>query len=161
MEKKKETMRILFVCLGNICRSPMAEGLFRDKITKAGLTNYLKTDSVGFEPFHRGDHPDPRAIETCRRHQIDISSHVARLFEVQDFDEYDRIYVMDRGNYNNVSQLARNEKDMLKVDFVMNVVFPGQDKPVPDPWYGDMKDFEHSFKMLDQATDKIMEDLRT
>ncbi len=153
-------MRILFVCLGNICRSPMAEGLFRDKINKAGLAHAIKTESVGFEPFHRGDHPDPRAIETCRRHNIDITKQVASLFEVNDFDHYDRIYVMDRGNYNSVSFLARNEKDLAKVDFINNLVFPGQDKAVPDPWYGDMKDFDFCYKMLDIATEKLLEDLR-
>jgi len=151
-------MKILFVCLGNICRSPMAEGLFRDKFTKAGMAHKIQTDSVGFEPFHRGDHPDPRAIETCRWHGIDISKHVARLFEVNDFDDFDRIFVMDRGNYQSISHVARNEHDMAKVDFVLNLTNPGQDKAVPDPWYGNAKDFEFSYGLLDEATDKLMEE---
>ncbi|MCX6283533.1 MAG: low molecular weight phosphotyrosine protein phosphatase [Bacteroidetes bacterium] len=99
-------MKILFVCTGNICRSPMAEGILRSKLRKDGIQ--AETDSCGFESFHIGDHPDNRAQSVCRKNGIDISGHVARLFRKQDFDNFDRIYVMDASHYYNLSRMARS-----------------------------------------------------
>ena len=150
-------MKILFVCLGNICRSPLAEGIFADKAKKLGLK--VEVDSAGFERFHNGDHADPRSIAVARAHGIDLNDHIARMFSVRDFDHYDRIYVMDRGNYNDVMGVARDKEDEQKVDFMMNLVFPGENRPVPDPWYGGIEGFEKVFQMLDEACDALVKEI--
>jgi protein-tyrosine phosphatase len=150
-------MQILFVYLGNICRSPLAEGILKDKLNKLKQGHRHHVDSVGFERFHRGDNPDPRSIQVARKYGIDISAHVARLFETTDFDRYDLIYVMDHSNYANVMEMARDDQDRQKVDFIMNLLQPGKNLPVPDPWYGGMKNFEEVYQLLDKATDKLSE----
>jgi protein-tyrosine phosphatase len=142
-------VKILFVCTGNICRSPMAEGILKHKFQQL---NYSGTvDSAGFESFHIGDSPDERAVITMNKRGIDITGHVARLFNVKDFDRFDQIYVMDSNHYMNVSLLARDDKDMEKVDYMMNVVHPGTDKPVQDPWDHDLSAFEKVYNELDLA----------
>ena len=150
-------MKILFVCLGNICRSPLAEAIFADKAKKLGLR--VEADSAGFESFHRGDPADPRSVEVARAHSIDLKGHTARMFTVRDFDNYDRIYVMDRTNYNDVMGLARDSKDEQKVDFILNLVRPAENRPVPDPWYGGREGFEKVFRMLDEACDALVKEV--
>jgi|APCry1669188910_1035180.scaffolds.fasta_scaffold00033_11 protein-tyrosine phosphatase len=147
-------MKILFVCTGNICRSPMAEAILRNKLNDAGLSD--ETDSCGFESFHVGDHPDKRAQTVCRKYGLDISSHVARLFRKSDFDRFDRIYVMDSSHYYNVSRTSGSADDMKKVDYMLNLLYPGQDLPVDDPWYHDIEAFEHTYRQLDSACDKLL-----
>jgi protein-tyrosine phosphatase len=147
-------MKILFVCTGNICRSPMAEGLLRNKLKLAGLE--AEIDSCGFEPFHVGDHPDYRAEAISRKNGIDISGHVARLFRKQDFDRFDRIYVMDSSHYYGLKTMARTEEDMSKVDYILNLLNPGKDLQVDDPWYHDMNAFERVFRQLEAACDNLV-----
>ena len=146
-------MNILFVCTGNICRSPMAEGILKKKLEKLNYSGII--DSAGFESFHSGDSADDRAVVTLRKRGIDISNHVARLFSIKDFDRFDKIYVMDSYHYSNVSLVARSEKDMEKVDFIMNVIEPGSDKPVKDPWYDGLNAFEQVFEQLDKVCEII------
>lgn len=150
-------MRVLFVCTGNICRSPMAEGIFREKMRKYGITG--ETDSAGFESFHAGDPPDSRAVITMNKRNIDITGHTARLFEVADFDYFDRIYVMDDYHYDNVKRLSRNGKDMGKVDYMMNVVYPGSNMIVNDPWYDGIKAFEKVYEQLDNACEILAREI--
>lgn len=127
----------------------MAEGILREKLQ---LLNYPGTiDSAGFENFHVGDPPDERAIVTLRKRGIDITGHVARLFSVKDFDRFDQIYVMDSYHYSNISQLARDDKDMEKVDYIMNVVYPCSNLPVKDPWYNEISAFEKVYDQLNNA----------
>ena len=127
----------------------MAEGILKAKFKEL---NYSGTvDSAGFENFHTGDSPDERAIDTMRKRGIDIRGHVARLFSVKDFDSFDRIYVMDSYHYSNVAQLARDDKDMEKVDYIMNIVNPGSHQHVNDPWYDGMNAFEKVYEQLDKA----------
>ena len=152
-------MKILFVCTGNICRSPMAEGILRQKLTEAGFRD--ETDSCGFESFHAGDYPDKRAQTVCRKYGIDISRHLARLFGKPDFDNFDRIYVMDSSHYYNVSRMARSAGDMKKVDYVLNLLYPGKDRPVDDPWYHDMQAFEQTFRQIDAACDSLIKEIRS
>jgi len=142
-------VKILFVCTGNICRSPLAEGILRDKLQKLGIT--AEVDSAGFEEFHVGDPPDERAIYTGKLRKIDISGHKARLFTINDFEEFDKIYVMDNYHFRTMDQKARNDKDMEKVDYVMNVVSPGKNLPVQDPWYDGLSAFEQVYDQLDSA----------
>jgi protein-tyrosine phosphatase len=131
----------------------MAEGILNDKLRKF---NFAATvDSAGFENFHVGDSPDDRAVRTLRKRNIDITGHVARLFTVKDFDRFDRIYVMDSSHYSGVSRLARNDDDMQKVDYLLNVIYPGSCKPVQDPWYHGMEAFESVYEQLDRACDAL------
>lgn len=148
-------MKILFVCLGNICRSPLAAGIFRHKASLKGIA--VETDSAGFESFHTGDGADPRSLQTAARHGIDISDHIARRFRVSDFDHFDRIYVMDALNYSDVMGVARNDADRQKVDFILNLVHPGRNLPVPDPYYGGRDGFEKVFQMLDEACEILLD----
>jgi protein-tyrosine phosphatase len=148
-------MKVLFVCTGNICRSPLAEGILREKFSVCGIKGFV--DSAGFESFHLGDMPDERARKVAREHGINISGHQARLFSVKDFDLFDRIYVMDNWHFQNVMRLARNDADRAKVDFTMNAAEPGKNKPVPDPYYDGYGAFERVYIMLDSACGKIAE----
>ena len=152
-------MKILFVCLGNICRSPLAAGIMADKIKKYGI--HVEVDSAGFESFHRGDPADQRSIAVAKTHGIDLNGHTARMFTARDFDHYDRIYVMDRTNYNDVMGLARDSSDEQKVDYILNLVTPGENRQVPDPWYGGKEGFEKVYRMLDEACDQLAGKIRT
>jgi protein-tyrosine phosphatase len=147
-------MKILFVCLGNICRSPLAEGILRKKFEENGIDGTIH--SAGFEPYHEGQHPDPRSVSTAKKHGIDISEKVARLFSEDDFDNYDMIYVMDSMNYADVMRVARNDKDREKVSFLLNMVNEGADEEVPDPYYGGSDGFEKVYQMMDRACDQIL-----
>ncbi len=148
-------MNVLFVCTGNICRSPLAEGILKEKYRRLGIRGTV--DSAGFERFHVGDRPDPRARQVARAHGIDISDHIARLFTPEDFDRFDRIFVMDAWHYQKVARAARDESDLQKVDFVMSVVLPGKRVYVDDPYYEEFDAFEKVYHQLDQACDKIAE----
>ena len=150
--------KILLVCLGNICRSPMAEGVMRSKIEKYSLV--ATVDSCGTANYHVGDSPDMRAQLTLKNQNTDISQLRGRQFSIYDFDEFDVIYTMDEDNYRNVLALARNEDDKNKVDMIMNKLYPNENIPVPDPYYGGQQDFEDTYKMLDLVCEKISEELK-
>jgi protein-tyrosine phosphatase len=152
-------VKILFVCTGNICRSPLAEGILRNKLNRIRIP--AEVDSCGFESFHVGDPPDSRAQSVARNRGIDISSHQARLFTISDFDLFDYIYAMDSSHYNNIMRLARNDHDRSKVDYMLNVLYPGQNRGVQDPWYHDMKAFERVYQQLDEVCDQITDRLVT
>jgi protein-tyrosine phosphatase len=143
--------KVLMVCLGNICRSPLAEGILKSKIFS------FKTfvDSAGTGAYHVGEKPDKRSISIAKTYGIDISSQKARKFIVADFDLFDFIYVMDNSNYSNVISLARNENDKAKVKLILNEVFPNEDLDIPDPYYGGDFGFKNVYKMLDEACDVI------
>ncbi len=151
-------MKILFVCLGNICRSPLAKGIMREKIKLGKLD--ASVDSAGFEQFHNGDPADTRSVMTAAKHGIDITDHEARMFRTEDYDRFDRIYVMDSLNYSDVMSKARNEKDRRKVDYILNLSSPGKNKSVPDPYYGGPDGFENVYTMLDKACTILAEELR-
>lgn len=148
-------MKYLMVCFGNICRSPMAKGLLREKLKRIGSSSMV--DSCGFEPYHIGDPADYRAQQVMKKHGYDISDHVARLFHPDDFKNFDKIFVMDHQNYQDVMSRAKTEEDKKKVDYITNVLYPGKNIIVPDPYYGTGDDFEKTFEILDKATDKIIE----
>jgi len=146
-------MKILMVCLGNICRSPLAEGIMLEKINSRNLDAHV--ESVGTANYHVGDDADIRSVEIAQKHGIDISRHSGRQFTTADFDSFDRIFVMDRSNYRNVIKLARNESDRKKVEMIMNVIAPGSDAEVPDPYYGGSNGFENVYRILDEACENI------
>ena len=147
--------KILMVCLGNICRSPLAEGILRSKLPK---DKYF-VDSAGTANYHIGDPPDRRSVAVAKKYGLDISNQRGRQFQTSDFDKFDLIFVMDESNYNNVTNLARNEEDKAKVNFILDGIYPNQKYSVPDPYYGGNDGFENVYKMLDEATDKIAETL--
>lgn len=140
------------VCLGNICRSPMAEGILKTKID--GLN--IEVDSAGTSAYHEGENPDSRAVHTLRKKGINISNLVARQFTVADFDQFDLIFTMDSSNYRNVLEMARDEADREKVRMLVNELYPGSDGEVPDPYFGGSQGFEDVYQLLDEATDKLL-----
>jgi len=149
-------MKILFVCLGNICRSPLAEGILKHKLEEKNLEAVV--ESAGFESFHINEHPDKRAIKIAKRHGIDISDYSCRLFTTEDFDKYDRIYVMEAANFRDAKYFARDDNDLEKIEFLMSVLH-GRNEPVPDPYFGDEDGFEKTFQQIDKACEKITEKL--
>ena len=144
-------MRILMVCLGNICRSPLAEGILRSKI----ISDTVIVDSAGTSGFHQGELPDSRSIAVARLNGIDITNQRSRKFLVEDFDNFDLIYAMDQSNYYNILDLARNNEDESKVRMILNESHPNQNLNVPDPYYGGDKGFDNVFRMLDEACEII------
>ena len=143
------------VCLGNICRSPIAEGIFRDKAQKLGL-DFL-VDSAGTAAYHVGESPDNRMISTAASMGVDISSLRARQFSVSDYDEFDKIYAMDESNYQNMKNLARNSKDLEKLDLLLNCKDSFINKSVPDPYYGGEDGFYQVFELLDEAIEHLIQ----
>lgn len=150
-------MRILMVCLGNICRSPMAEGILRQKANERGLAVHV--DSAGTGDYHIGEAPDHRAISTAGKYGVDISRLSARQFTVSDFDSFDRIFVMDQSNLRNVLALATSEAQRAKVELLLDAVYPGEEMEVPDPWFGSLEGFDRCFEMLETACDKVAESI--
>ncbi len=139
------------VCLGNICRSPLAEGILKSK------SKNIIVDSAGTAGYHIGNKPDIRSIEIAEKYNLDISDQRARQFNTNDFNIYDKIYAMDNDNYSKIISLAENQKEIDKVDLILNESYPNQYKSVPDPYYGGEKGFENIFHLLNNACEKIIE----
>ena len=140
------------VCLGNICRSPLAEGIMSDKITQLKLL--WTVDSAGTSGWHNGEKPDQRAIEVAKSHGINIANQTSRMLSTQDLDEFDLILAMDSSNYQNILRLVTNKLQEEKIKLILNYVYPNENRAVPDPYYDNS--FEKVFQLLDLATDKII-----
>lgn len=149
-------MKILMVCLGNICRSPVAEGILRQKLIDQGF-DHVFTDSAGTSSFHVGEAPDKRMRATAKVNGVNIDDLRARQFVAADFSKFDLIYAMDQSNYNNILSLATSKQDEEKVKMILNEVHPHSNQAVPDPYYGGDEGFQHVFDLLDEATDVIIE----
>ncbi|WP_282073658.1 low molecular weight protein-tyrosine-phosphatase [Polaribacter atrinae] len=147
--------KILMVCLGNICRSPLAEGILKSKVN----SNTVFVDSAGTAAYHIGKLPDERSIEVAEKYGIDITKQRARKFVVKDFDEFDIIFAMDDSNYQNILSLARHKADEQKVRMILNETHPTKNLSVPDPYYGGNEGFENVYKMLDEACELITKKL--
>lgn len=141
--------------MGNICRSPLAEGILRSK-TDASVT----IDSAGTGAWHAGQQPDKRSVEIARKKGIDISTQRARQFTVKDYSDFDLIYVMDRSNYANVLELAPDEKARKKVKLILEEIQNSPISEVPDPYYGENDGFSHVFELLDNACTVIAERIK-
>ena len=141
------------VCLGNICRSPMAEGILKEKSQHLNW----KIDSAGTSSVHEGETPDYRAVKTLRQHDIDISKQKSRPFSLADFSEFDLILTMDNSNFEKVISLAPSVEATKKVKRILDFIYPDQQEEVPDPYYGGDSGFDSVYSLLDRATDKIIE----
>ena len=145
--------RILMVCLGNICRSPVAHGVMEHVLAeRLGAHHGIEVDSAGTSAFHQGEAPDPRSQASARQHGIDISHQASRPFSVADFDAFDMILVMDQSNKRNVLDLARDGADVAKVHLMLESSFPGQSREVPDPYYGGEHGFENVYHLIERAS---------
>lgn len=146
-------INVLMVCLGNICRSPLAEGILRHKAPG----DKIYVDSAGTSNYHIGEAPDRRSVAIAKKYGIDITAQRGRQFQIADFDKFDLIYAMDQSNYAHILAMAPNESAKQKVHLILNEVHPGEAMDVPDPYYGGDQGFDNVFKMLDLACDRIVE----
>tara|TARA_R110002050_G_scaffold233437_1_gene369310 strand:+ start:610 stop:1050 length:441 start_codon:yes stop_codon:yes gene_type:complete len=137
------------ICLGNICRSPLAHGIMESKLPE----DHFYVDSAGTAAYHIGNAPDRRSIAVAKKYGLDISTQSARQFKVSDFDTFDYIYAMDSSNYDNIISLARNNTDIKKVRLFLDANPSIQNKNMPDPYYGEQDDFEYVYKLVNETCD--------
>lgn len=147
--------RILMVCLGNICRSPLAEGLLKSKLD----TENFEVDSAGTGHWHVGSLPDSRSIAVAQKNGLDISDQRGMQFKPAFFGHYDHIFVMDNYNYEDVIEQVRNDGDKEKVHLILDEIFPGERVDLPDPYNDSLRGFDKVYEMLDEATTKLAERL--
>jgi protein-tyrosine phosphatase len=152
---RKWLMKILMVCLGNICRSPIAEGVMLEKFRKHSIEG--KVDSAGVISFHAGEQPDRRAIEISLENGIDISGQKARQFRLSDFHDFDLILTMDNSVHREIAGMAGNESDRQKVKLFLPFAGMQQSENVPDPYYGGKEGFQLVFSMIDEGCDRIIQ----
>jgi protein-tyrosine phosphatase len=145
-------MNVLMVCLGNICRSPLAHGILESKAPKDW---YI--DSAGTSGWHEGERPDTRSIITAKGRGLNIDQQRSRPFLAEDFERFDVIFAMDSSNYTNITRLAPDEASKAKVRLIMNEAYPGENRQVPDPYTGGQRGFEDVYDMLDLAIEKFLE----
>jgi len=157
MKELNKTKKVLMVCLGNICRSPLAHGLLQQKVEEKGL-NWI-VDSAGTGAYHVGQLPDSRSIEIAAKHNLDITNQRARQFVKDDFENFDLIFAMDASNYNNILSLTNNQADKDKVLLLLNESHANENRQVPDPYYGGESGFKDVYDMIDLATDCLIERL--
>jgi protein-tyrosine phosphatase len=148
-------MKILMVCLGNICRSPLAEGILQEKAFRAGLN--WSVESAGTNGYHDGEAPHHLSQKVARLNGIDISQQRSRRFIAEDFERYDRIYALSADVYEEVRQLAKNKFDPDKIDLLMNEKYPGRNMDVPDPWFGTERGYHEVYRMIDEVCELIIE----
>jgi protein-tyrosine phosphatase len=151
-------MKILVVCLGNICRSPLAEGILLHLVNEKKLP--LTIDSAGTSDYHIGEAPDARTTSNAKKHKIDLSPLRARQFVVEDFDLFDKIYVMDKSNLQNVLKLARHDEDKQKVDLFLNISHPNGNTEVPNPYFGGEAGFENVFQLVWNASETLINKMK-
>ncbi|MGB7393759.1 MAG: low molecular weight protein-tyrosine-phosphatase [Pricia sp.] len=142
--------RILMVCLGNICRSPLAEGILRSKVD----SEKVFVDSAGTGGYHIGDPPDPRSIAVAGKHGLNIEKQRCRKFSKADFEKFDVIYAMDQSNYDNIVALTDSDADVRKVKLLLEEA-DSPETEVPDPYYDEDDGFEKVYQMIDQACEVI------
>ncbi|MEW7290433.1 low molecular weight protein-tyrosine-phosphatase [Aquimarina sp. 2304DJ70-9] len=145
-------IKILMVCLGNICRSPLAEGILKSKLDP----NKYIVESCGTSNYHIGSKPDARSIDIAKKHNIDIKDQRAAQFNINNFKTYDFIYVMDNSNYQDIIKLTNNDEDKNKVILILEELYPNKNLDVPDPYYDNEQGFENVYKMLNKACDNIV-----
>ncbi len=147
-------MKILMVCLGNICRSPLAEGILQHKADAHFLN--IQVDSAGTGNYHIGEAPHILSQKVAKENGVDITQQKCRQFKKTDFEMFDKIYVMDSDNYNDVKRMAGNYFNEAKIDLLLNELYPNQNREVPDPWYGGIEDFRKVYTMINAACEAII-----
>lgn len=153
------SVKVLFVCMGNICRSPTAHGVFEEKVKQAGLSDRIDVDSAGTHAYHVGEQPDSRSQETALRRGYDLSYQRARKAIAEDFNEFDYILAMDEDNYHNLLSIKREDaRGQLSIFLDFSQSFKGQS--VPDPYYGGPLGFERVFDMVEEASEGLLQHIR-
>lgn len=152
-------MKILMVCLGNICRSPLAEGILQDKAFKAGLN--WSVESAGTNSYHIGEAPHPLSQKVARLNGIDISNQRARRFIAEDFEVYDKIYALAEDVLDDIRFISKKKFNPAKVDLLMNEIYPGENLDVPDPYYGPESGYQQVYKMIDEVCEAIIQKYST
>ena len=147
--------KILMVCLGNICRSPLAEGILKDTLDP----NRFQVASAGTGGWHVGNPPDPRSIDIAQKKGLDISQQRAQQFIPAFFDQYDLIYAMDQSNYSVLKALAKSPDQLKKLYLLLEAIFPGEGVDVPDPYYGGVSGFAEVYNLIDRACEVIARDI--
>ena len=149
--------KVLMVCLGNICRSPLAQGILEKKSKESNIN--IQVDSAGTGGWHVGSSPDLRSINVAKKYNIDISHQKSRKFSTYDFKEFDKIYVMDTSNYRDLIRLCSNEKECNKIELILKNIDPENNLSVPDPYYGEKDGFENIYSILEKACPKIINEI--
>jgi protein-tyrosine phosphatase len=147
-------MKILMVCLGNICRSPLAEGILQHKANKAGLN--WTVESAGTNGYHDGEAPHYLSIKVALENSINISKQRSRKFKAADFEQYDKIYAMAKDVIEDMKHIARDKFDAAKVDLLLNELYPDQNREVPDPWSRPELEYHKAFELIDKACEKMV-----
>jgi protein-tyrosine phosphatase len=147
-------MKILMVCLGNICRSPLAEGILQDKAFKAGLN--WSVESAGTNGYHTGEPPHQLSIKVALQNGINIQRQRSRKFVAADFERFDKIYAMAEDVMDDIKRIAKDKFDPQKADLLLNELFPEQNKDVPDPWYGPEKGYHEVYELIEKACEKVV-----
>lgn len=148
-----KTVKVLFVCSGNICRSPLAEGIFNAKVAAAGLSKHIHAESAGIGKWHEGELPDPRSIDVAKKHGVSLTSRAKQIL-IRDFSDFDYIIAMDTKNENDLLTLA-GDSHRRKVQLMRNWDTQKTDKIVPDPYYGKKSDFETVYQILDRCIENF------
>jgi len=152
-------IKVLFVCLGNICRSPTAEGVFRKHVTEAGLHEHIHIDSAGTHAYHVGEPPDMRAQETAARRGIDLGGLRGRRATAQDLDEFDYVLAMDNENFRNLNAIAE-EHHRQKIRLFLEFAEELDEREVPDPYYGGPGGFDRVLDMIEEASEGLLAEIR-
>ncbi len=155
---KEDPYKLVFVCLGNICRSPTAEGLFIQKVNQAGLDNYFYIDSAGTAAYHVGESANSKSQATANKYGVHLPSK-ARKFEYADLEEFDLILAMDSENLSNIRELDRKNKFSEKIKMMREFDPDPGNGEVPDPYYGGQEGFENVFRVLDRSTEALLKKL--
>ncbi len=152
----QKTVSVVFVCMGNICRSPTAEGVFRRAVNERNLQDVIKIDSAGTHAYHIGESPDARSQATAKSRGVDLSSQRARQIDASDFERFDYVIVMDRSNYENLKSVA-SAKQQEKLHLFMDFTTAWDNAEVPDPYYGSGDGFANVFDMVQSASEGLLE----
>lgn len=155
---KTTATRVLFVCLGNICRSPLAEAIFKKKVEEKGLTDYFQIASCGTANYHVGDSPDPRTISNARKNGVSID-HLGRQLHQNDLENFDLILAMDESNLRNIHRLPNAHQHQDKIKLMRSYDLMADTQEVPDPYYGSEQDFQQVFEILERANEQLLNEL--
>jgi protein-tyrosine phosphatase len=147
-------MKILMVCLGNICRSPLAEGILQNKARKAGLNWTI--DSAGTNGYHIGEAPHRLSQKVAGKNGIDISNQLSRQFVKEDIARFDKIYAMSGDVLDDIKRISKEKFDNKKIDLLLNEIYPGENRDVPDPWYGAEDGYHKVFDLIDRACEQLI-----